>query len=38
MAQHFWEERFAQEAYVYGTEPNAFLVENMNYFFPGKSV
>jgi len=27
MKHHFWEERYAQEEYIYGKEPNAFLKE-----------
>ncbi len=32
----FWNERFAAEAYVYGTEPNEFLREQLAQLQPGK--
>jgi cyclopropane fatty-acyl-phospholipid synthase-like methyltransferase len=28
--EDFWNERYASDEYLYGTEPNAFLVENAN--------
>lgn len=31
-----WNERYAQEAYAYGTEPNAFLKEQLAGITPGK--
>jgi len=27
MPQNFWDERFSSDDFVYGTQPNAFLVE-----------
>lgn len=31
----FWNQRFAAPEYVYGTEPNAFLVSQRKYLLPG---
>jgi cyclopropane fatty-acyl-phospholipid synthase-like methyltransferase len=31
----FWNQRFSQPGYTYGTEPNAFLVSQKNYLKPG---
>lgn len=36
--QNFWEDRFAGEEYVYGTDPNAFLLDQEKYFFKGGRV
>ena len=33
-----WEERFAQEGYLFGTEPVPFLLKYDNYFLKGQSV
>ncbi|MCA9401103.1 MAG: class I SAM-dependent methyltransferase [Candidatus Omnitrophica bacterium] len=32
MDAQFWNERFSQDEYVYGTSPNTFLVSSMKYF------
>lgn len=36
--QNFWEERFAGDEYAYGTEPNAFLLNQEKYFKNGGRV
>jgi SAM-dependent methyltransferase len=36
MMSEFWNERFAAEEYVYGTEPNAFFRQELNKLTPGK--
>ncbi len=36
--KEFWEERFAQEEYIYGTEPNDFIKEQLNIMNPGKGL
>ncbi len=33
--KEFWEERFAQEEYIYGTEPNDFIREQLDKMNPG---
>jgi len=35
---YFWDERYNQEEYVYGTEPNEFLKEQLNLLRPGKII
>lgn len=35
---NFWDERFSEPGYAYGTEPNAFLVSQMHLFKPGMKV
>lgn len=35
MNSDFWNSRFSQPGYTYGTEPNAFLVSQKDYFKPG---
>ncbi|HYA36960.1 MAG TPA: class I SAM-dependent methyltransferase [Candidatus Methylomirabilis sp.] len=35
MTSEFWNQRFAFPEYVYGTEPNAFLVSQKKYLAPG---
>ena len=35
MTGEFWNQRFAAPEYVYGTEPNAFLVSQKKYLQPG---
>lgn len=35
MSNDFWNSRFSEPGYVYGTEPNAFLVSQKNYLKPG---
>lgn len=37
-AQEFWDERFATEDYVFGTQPNAFLVREAHRLEPGSRV
>ncbi len=32
----FWDERYRDTAYAYGTSPNLFLKEQMAKFVPGK--
>ncbi|WP_209330730.1 class I SAM-dependent methyltransferase [Lunatimonas salinarum] len=34
--KQFWNERYAQEAYAYGTEPNAFFKNTLGKLSPGK--
>lgn len=34
----FWNQRFSQPGYTYGTEPNAFLMSQRNYMRPGMKV
>ena len=36
--QAFWDQRYGSEAFVYGTEPNAFLVQQAQYIRPGGRV
>ncbi len=36
MMSEFWNERFAAEEYVYGTEPNEFFRQELNKLMPGK--
>lgn len=36
MVKEFWNERFGQEAYVYGTEPNVFFKQKLAELAPGK--
>lgn len=38
MAPTFWDERFAEDEFVYGTEPNVFLVEQAFRLKPGASI
>ncbi len=38
MPQTFWDERFSEEGFVYGTEPNAFLVEQAGCLAPAARV
>ena len=35
MTHDFWNSRFAEPGYAYGTEPNAFLVSQKHYLKPG---
>lgn len=35
---HHWEQRFATDEYVFGTEPNAFLLSQQHRLKPGQSV
>jgi SAM-dependent methyltransferase len=35
MSTDFWNSRYAESGYAYGTEPNAFLVAQKKYFRPG---
>jgi SAM-dependent methyltransferase len=35
MSTDFWNSRYAESGYAYGTEPNAFLVAQKKYFKPG---
>jgi cyclopropane fatty-acyl-phospholipid synthase-like methyltransferase len=35
MSTDFWNNRYAEPGYAYGTEPNAFLVSQRKYFKPG---
>lgn len=36
--KEFWEKRFAQEEYIYGTEPNDFIKEQLDKMNPGKGL
>jgi len=36
--KEFWEERFAQEEYIYGTEPNDFIREQLDIINPGNGL
>ncbi len=36
--QNFWNERFGQEQYIYGTQPNTFLAESTQHITPGGRV
>lgn len=38
MAQSFWDERFSGSEFIYGTQPNAFLVEQAHRLEPGAQV
>lgn len=38
MTATFWDERFADKAFLYGTEPNVFLVEQAHRLTPGSRV
>ena len=38
MPQNFWDERFSADEFVYGTQPNAFLVEQAFRLQPGMRV
>ncbi len=35
MSREFWDSRFAEKGYAYGTEPNEFLVSQKRYLKPG---
>jgi len=35
MSTDFWNTRYAESGYAYGTEPNAFLVSQQKYLMPG---
>jgi SAM-dependent methyltransferase len=35
---YFWDERYNQEEFVYGTEPNEFFKEQLNSLVPGKII
>ena len=35
MTNDFWNSRFSEPGYAYGTEPNAFLVSQKHYLLPG---
>lgn len=37
MVSSMWDERYAQEGYLFGTEPNAFLVSQRHWLKPGMS-
>lgn len=37
-ARQFWDQRYATTEYIFGVEPNAFLVANSGYFKPGMHV
>lgn len=34
--QNFWNERYSQEEYIYGIDPNRFFKENLEKLSPGK--
>ena len=36
--QQFWDQRYAVSDYVYGTEPNSFLIEHIRYVSVGGRV
>lgn len=36
--KEFWDERYATDAYIFGTEPNVFLASQQHLFQPGQSV
>lgn len=36
--KEFWDERYATDGYIFGTEPNAFLASQQHLFQPGQSV
>ena len=36
--REFWDSLYADEAYVYGTEPNAFLLSQRHRLRPGQTV
>lgn len=36
MNEEFWNERYAQEEYIYGQEPNEYLKEKLSLLSPGK--
>lgn len=36
--KEFWNERYSEEQYVYGEEPNDFLAANIHLFVPGASI
>lgn len=38
MEKSFWETRYAEDGFAYGTEPNAFLVSLQSRFQPGQKV
>lgn len=38
MEKSFWETRYAEQGYAYGTEPNAFMVSQQFRFTPGQKV
>lgn len=38
MEKSFWESRYAEQGFAYGTEPNAFLVSQKARFHPGQKV
>src|SRR3990172_5454821 len=38
MTNDFWNSRFSEPGYAYGTEPNAFLVSQKHYLMPGLRV
>lgn len=38
MEKSFWETRYAEQGFAYGTEPNAFLVSQKSRFHPGQKV
>lgn len=35
-ADKYWDQRFSEEVYIYGKQPNAFLKEQLNSLSPGK--
>jgi len=38
MKEQFWNERYAQEEFAYGENPNSFLIEQLTQFSPGKAL
>ncbi|MGQ9799893.1 MAG: class I SAM-dependent methyltransferase [Ignavibacterium sp.] len=38
MSKQYWNERFSSEDYIYGTEPNTFLKEQLENLKPGKAL
>lgn len=38
MEKSFWETRYAEQGFAYGTEPNAFMVSQQSRFSPGQRV
>lgn len=38
MTNSFWDERYSQQEYIYGEEPNVFFAEQLNKLTPGKII
>lgn len=36
--RNFWNERYSEEEYVYGEEPNVFFAEELQQMIPGKII